>query len=163
MRHPFISFVSVVCALLSSQGPEFTQQYSQRLAGALDEMGTIVRNFDEDSMRSGYDRAGALRVMSGNSERLVRDQATRMEENIARFHRLQEQQEMMKDAGPFERMRAILARWDTPLVRKTFDSYVWAVPLSFGGLAFAVIGFFVPYLLLLVASIPLRRRGWSYG
>ena len=96
-RHPLINIIAALCALLCSQVPEFMQQYSQRLGGVVEELGRIVRQFDEDSSRSGYERSAALRVMANNSERLVRDQATRMQENITRFDRLREQQEAMRD------------------------------------------------------------------
>jgi hypothetical protein len=89
---PFIIALSVLFAMLFSQAPEFTQQYLQRLAGTVEELSNIVRNFDEDSLRSGYDRSAALGVMRNNPERLVRDQATRMK------------YEGCRAVGPFQRV-----------------------------------------------------------
>jgi Protein of unknown function (DUF2937) len=62
------AIISIVPAFLLSQGPEFAQQYRQRLGGAVDEIATVVRNFEEDSQRSGFDRQTALQVMARNPD-----------------------------------------------------------------------------------------------
>src|SRR5579863_7785153 len=108
--------IALVAAMTLSQLPEFAQQYRQRLGGAIDELARIITHFDEDAARSGYDRAGALAVMAGNSERLVRDQAARIEEDIARYDRLVEQQQAFTKAGPFGRLVVFFANFDPPLV-----------------------------------------------
>ena len=46
--HTLFTVVSFVCALFASQVPEFMQQYSQRLGGAVDELGRIVQHFEEE-------------------------------------------------------------------------------------------------------------------
>ena len=96
MRHPIINMLSVAFALVFCQAPEFMQQYYQRIGGAADELHRIVEHFAEDSRRSRYEPSAALGIMSNNSERLVRDQATRMKENIAQRDRLREQQETIQ-------------------------------------------------------------------
>ena len=55
--------VALTLGFALSQAPEIAQQYRQRLGGAVDELRRIVLRFDEDSARSGFDRAGALAVM----------------------------------------------------------------------------------------------------
>ena len=61
----------VICAAVRANS---RKQYRQRTGGAVDELKVVVRDFDEDSGRSGYDRAGALGVMRKNPDRLVREQ-----------------------------------------------------------------------------------------
>jgi Protein of unknown function (DUF2937) len=104
--HLILFFIALVPALLFSQAPEFMQQYHQRLGGTTDELARVIRHFEEDSRRSGHDRQGALGLMEKNSERLVRDQAARMKENIARLARLREQQEAFRDGSAFVRLVA---------------------------------------------------------
>ena len=91
--------IGLLCAMFTSQVPEFMQQYLQRMGGAMDELNIVVTHFEEDSSRSGYEPAAALQLMAGNPERLVRDQGSRMEENISRLNRLRQQHAAMKDAG----------------------------------------------------------------
>jgi len=154
--HPLISIVAALCALVCSQVPEFMQQYYQRLGGAVEEVGRIVRQFTEDSSRSGYERSAALRVMANNSERLVRDQATRMQENITRFDRLRGQQEVMRDSDALARFTAFLMDFDQPLAKKTYDAYRLA--LSVEGAFFAAFGFLISWLVLFVVTAPFRSR-----
>jgi hypothetical protein len=155
---PLIIALAVLGALLSSQIPEFTQQYLQRLAGAVDELSGIVQQFEEDSSRSGYDRAAALGVMKSNAARLVQDQATRMEENIARMNRLLKQQASMRDAGPLARFSEFLANMDGPLAQKTWHSFVPALPFSLEGAFFALIGFACSYVVIFLTIALFRRE-----
>jgi exonuclease VII large subunit len=122
--------------LLASQVPEFLQQYRQRLGGAAGELTTVVRHFDEDSRRSGYQRHDALQLMKRNPERLIRDQALRMEENVSRLDRLSQQQEALSGGVTLEAFFAVLANYDPPLVEKTYDNFIPALPLTFTSLMF---------------------------
>ena len=94
--------LALLPALLFAQIPELVQQYRQRIGGAADELNVVVRNFDEDSRRSGYDRAGALGVMKKNPERLVREQGQRMEEYVTRLDRLNAQQAVLANGSTFK-------------------------------------------------------------
>jgi hypothetical protein len=107
MRTTLLVAISVVFAALFGQAPEFAQQYAQRLGGAIDELDRIVRHFDEDSRRSGYDRPGALALMGRNQEQLIRDQATRMSDTIERLAKLRAQQSAMNQPGSFTRVAAV--------------------------------------------------------
>lgn len=48
------------CALAASQFPEFSQQYKQRLSGAVDELAWVVERFDADAAALGMSRDAAL-------------------------------------------------------------------------------------------------------
>jgi hypothetical protein len=157
-KHPFITIISLAMALLFSQVPEFAQQYGQRLGGAVDELDRIVRQFDEDSRRSGYDRSAALGVMANNSERLVRDQSTRMSENVSRLDYLKKQQIAFRDGGSVVRFTSLLTYFDRPMMKRTFDNFVWAVPLTIESGVLALIGFLASFGLLVLGTLPFRSR-----
>lgn len=150
----FISVISLVSALLLSQAPELMQQYIQRLGGAVDELTRIVQHFDEDSARSGYDRSGALGLMARNPERLIRDQAIRMQDNMDRLGRLRKQQEDFKDGAGFA---SFLMSYDPELFAATRKAFKMALPLTADGLLFALLGFSMSYFLLFAAAAPIRR------
>jgi hypothetical protein len=155
-----ICSIALVGGLLLSQAPEFMQQYQQRLGGTKDELAKIVRHFEDDSRRSGYDRNEALRLMAKNPERLIRDQSGRMAENIARLSRIEEHQMAMRELSGFARLATFLSTYDSEVVGRTFQSYVGALPLSFDGILFAAVGFGASYTVLFVlALVMLRRRG----
>jgi hypothetical protein len=60
--------------LSASQGPEFAQQYRQRLGGAIDELRRVVARFESDARAVGETRDGALRRLGANADELARRQ-----------------------------------------------------------------------------------------
>jgi thiosulfate reductase cytochrome b subunit len=159
--HLILFFIALVPALLFSQAPEFMQQYHQRLGGTTDELARVIRQFEEDSRRSGHDRQGALGLMEKNSERLVRDQAARMKENIARLARLREQQEAFRDGSAFVRVASLLTNADSDIFEATWQSYKPGLQITFDGILFALIGLLVPWgLMIAVVSAFGSRRRW---
>jgi Protein of unknown function (DUF2937) len=156
-EHPIICVIALLGALIFWQAPEFVQQYVQRLGGAVAELEGIVANFDEDSRRSGYDRSAALQLMTSNPERLIRDQAGRMHENILRLSRLRAHQEALKDDRALSRLGAFVVNADAFLIRQTLDSYKPALSMTFEGLIFAALGFLVSYLLMIIVGSMFRR------
>ena len=55
--HRLALAIAVLAGLIGSQGPEFTQQYRQRLGGALEELNRIVAEFDAEAGRENLTRA----------------------------------------------------------------------------------------------------------
>ena len=70
-------------AVTASQGPEFAQQYRQRLGGSIDELHRIVARFDADAAANGETRERAIGRLRGNPDDLyelwcVRDDGTKI-------------------------------------------------------------------------------------
>ena len=158
LARPFAFVVALTLGFVLSQAPELAQQYRQRLGGAVDELGRIITQFDEDSLRSGHDRSSALRLMENNPERLIRDQAGRMEATIARYNRLREQQEAFRTGGSFVRLVSFVSNFDPPLVEQTLKAYEPAMPVTLEGLLLAGGGFLVGYFLVRGTTELWRRR-----
>jgi Protein of unknown function (DUF2937) len=156
--HPVAFVMGLLIGFVLSQAPEFAQQYRQRLGGAVDELARIIQQFDQDSRRSGYDRTAALRLMARNGEQLIRDQAGRMEETIARHDRLRAQETAFRNGGSFVRISAFILNFDRPLVQGTIAAYEPAVPVTTEGLLLAGGGFLAAYLLLPAFGEFRRRR-----
>jgi len=156
--HPVAFVIGLLLGFALSQTPEFAQQYRQRLGGALDELQRIVQQFDQDSRRAGYDQTSALRLMAGNPEQVVRDQASRMDEVITRYGRLRAQEEAFRTGGSFARLAAFVVDFDRPLVQRTLQAYEPAVPVTTEGVLLAGGGFLLAYLLLPIFGESWRRR-----
>jgi hypothetical protein len=156
--HPVAFVMGLLIGFVLSQAPEFAQQYRQRLGGAIGELQRIIQRFDEDSGRSGYDRTAALRLMANNSEQLIRDQASRMEEVIARHDRLRAQESAFRNGGSFVRISAFILNFDRPLAQGTVLAYEPAVPVTTEGLLLAGGGFLAAYLMLPAFGESGRRR-----
>jgi hypothetical protein len=67
---PLFVAISLLSALVFCQSPALVQQYAQRLGRTIDAFKAVVRHFDEDARRSGYDKEAALVLMARNPERL---------------------------------------------------------------------------------------------
>ena len=55
-------------AVTASQGPEFAQQYRQRLGGAIDELRRAIARFDADAQAHGETRERAIARLRGNAD-----------------------------------------------------------------------------------------------
>ena len=130
-----LSFATALCtALATSQLPEFTQQYSQRLGGAIDELTRQVQQFDRDwKAVSVADRTSAIARLVSSHDELVRRRGVAMEGDIARLETLQAQQAKMAVAGPLGRIKVFLSDPDPAVAAATWDTYQPAVPATSEG------------------------------
>jgi hypothetical protein len=159
---PVIIFaISIVAALFATQLPEYLQQYAQRLGGAADELARIVGHFDDDSRRSGYQRAEALKIMKSNPERLFKEQAARMEDHISRLERINEQQQALRSGVSVSSAFAVLLNYDPVIAQKTYDNFSPALPFTFTSLAFGSIGFLFSLVTLTIVGWLLRQASRS--
>lgn len=140
-----------------SQFPEFSQQYTQRLAGAVDELSRVVADFDSSAAAEGLSRDAALAQMSGTA--FVERRRADMTRTIARHDRLQEDLATLRNAGPFTRFREVTRISDTEIARRAWTDYKPALPITFEGIVFAAFGF-LSGLMLLTAVFRLFR--WPF-
>ncbi|MCK1454664.1 DUF2937 family protein [Bradyrhizobium sp. 35] len=143
--------------MLFAQIPELLQQYRQQLRGAADELTVIVRNFDEDSRRSGYDRSGALG--DGEEPRTTGARPGAANDGIC------------SKAGPAERAAIGFGGWrhacghpgvavdyDKPIMAQAWSAYAPALPTTLTGIVFAIIGWCLPYAGFLVLGAVAGSR-----
>ena len=144
-----------------SQFPEYSQQYTQRLAGKVEELTRFVNSFDEDAAAVGVSREDALAALAESSA-IGEERARTMKATMERQSRLAAALSDLRDAGPFTRAYRVGAFTDAELARGTMSDFKPAVPLTFEGLVFAVIGFLaglgVFSLLTRIAAQLLGRR-----
>lgn len=128
-------------ALCLSQGPEYAQQYRQRLGGAIDELRLVAGRFEADARAVGETREGALGRLAGNPDELARRQGEGMRATLARLDRLEGQRRAMDEAGPFRRMLVLLRDPDPGIARGALEVFEPAVPVTTEGAASAAAGF----------------------
>lgn len=144
----------------ASQFPEFSQQYAQRLGGAVDALAQVVADFDASAAAEGLTRPQALAQMEGTD--FIARRRQDMEHTFERHTILSEDLNLLRDAGPFTRAYHAARFSDRDVARAAWDAYQPAVPLNLTGAIFASFGFFVGLFsiggLLAVLRWPLRRR-----
>jgi len=139
--HPVAFVMSLVVGFALSQAPELAHQYQQRLNAAIGELQHVIQQ-----------------PIAGNTEQRVRDQASRMDEVIARHSRLRAQDNAFRDGGTFARISAFILNFDQPLVQRTVLAYQPVAPVTLEGLLLAGGGFVGAYLLLPAFGESWRRR-----
>jgi hypothetical protein len=120
--------IAVLAGLIGSQGPEFAQQYRQRLGGALEELNRIVSEFDAEVRRQNLTRAEGLKRLEDNDDPLARQRGEDMTEAIDRVKRLDDEIQAMNSAGPLMRLYVVATNFDPEIARSTLDNYEPADP-----------------------------------
>jgi len=147
-------------AATTSQFPEFSQQYIQRLGGAVDALGEVVADFDASAQAVGLTRDAALAQMQGTG--FLERRRTDMTQTFGRYAALQADLTELKGTGPFMRAYHLPRLTDPQIAAAAWDEYQPAVPINFAGMVFAGVGFVMATLLFgLVIKLlawPFRRR-----
>lgn len=146
----------VILLVAASQFPEYTQQYVQRLGGAVDELRLVAADFDQSAQGVGLTRQQALESMTGNAFQKARQRD--MTDTFARLERLQGDLTVLERAGPFERLANVTRFSDQGIATRAWADYRPALPLTIDGFLFAMGGFFAGFGLLRGAGLLFGRR-----
>jgi hypothetical protein len=144
----------------ASQGPEYAQQYRQRIGGAIDELRRIVERFDQDAQANGETRDSAIARLRTNPDDLAVRQGTAMQANAERLVRLETHQRAMTEAGPFRRVGLLLSEGDADIMRAAYREFEPALPMTEEGILSASLGFVTVWggILLLAGFIRSLRQ-----
>lgn len=144
----------------TSQFPEFSQQYIQRLGGAVDALGEVVADFDASAAAERLSRQQALEQMRGTD--FIERRRVDMERTFDRHLTLSEDLNVLREAGPFMRAYHAARFRDRDVAGAAWDAFQPAVPISMTGAIFAGFGFLVGLIsasgILAVLRWPFRRR-----
>lgn len=162
MRRVIAGLGGIALAASLSQFPEYAQQYTQRLGGAVDELRVITEDFDKAAAAGNMDRQTALGRYSVSSDTFLAGRGESMARTFVRYEELSQTLARIEGAGPVERLQSLPAYLDTDIGRRTLENYQPAVPMSVEGALYAGAGFMLGYLVLsgLVrfCAMPFRRR-----
>lgn len=143
-----------------SQYPEFSQQYTQRLAGQVDALSVVVADFEASALRSGLTRTQAFEQMVGTQ--FLMDRQTDMRRTFARHAVLSDNLATLREASALERLTMPQRLMDGDTLAKTWGDFQPAVPLSVSGVVAGGAGFFGGWIsvaaLLALAGGFLNRR-----
>jgi len=154
--------MGLIGGVVASQGPEFAQQYRQRLGGAIDELQRVIQRFDTDAGANGHKRSDAIDRLRGSPDSLVSRQGDAMRANVERLERLQRHRQDFVDAGPFDRLAIMLRDADYDLAEATYHDFEPAVPATHEGVAAAAAGLVIGWGLTLL-SVTFFRRVFRLG
>lgn len=127
-----------------SQFPEYSQQYMQRLSGAVDELSGVVAQFDADAAGLGLDRVDALEELRAGG-RMGQARAISMGYVLERHQRLSRDLAVLRESTMAGKLLNANHLMDLELARDAWADFKPAVPLSATGLTLAGLGFLAGY------------------
>ncbi len=166
LRQVIAGIGGLALATTLSQFPEYAQQYTQRLGGAVDELRVITEDFDRAAEAGGMNRQGALDRYNASSDEFLAGRGDSMALTFIRYEQLSDTLARIEGAGPIERLQTLPAYLDTDIGRRTLENYKPAVPVTMEGLLYAGGGFLLGYVVLSAlvrfCALPFRRRNRVY-
>lgn len=166
MRRIVAGIGGLALAVTLSQFPEYAQQYTQRLGGAVDELAAITAEFDRSAAEGGLDRTTALARYQASSDAFLAERGTAMEATFRRYGDLSATLARIQNADPIARFQALPAYLDSDIGRRTLENYQPAMPVTVEGVLYAGGGFLLGYLvlsgLMRFLALPFRRRYAAY-
>jgi hypothetical protein len=154
----FALFVAMFSGLLTTQMPEYWQQYRQRLEGAIDELTTIVTRFDKDSAGQGMTEGAGIAHLNANLDPLARSRGAAMQEIVRRLSRLKRADAAFNDKNLPEKWWTLATNFDPSVAAHAYKTYKPAVPTTGEGLIAGIIGFFIGGALIHLLALPIRYR-----
>ncbi len=133
----------VLGAVLFSQGPEFMQQYLQRLGGHLDEASRQLATFTSAATEAGLTLDQFVARTATNSDTSVARLGRVMSEAADRVDALYSAHEALLHSALWERPFVFLRHLDLEIARATSAVYQPAVPTTAEGLIYALAGMLV--------------------
>ncbi|MGV8831681.1 MAG: DUF2937 family protein [Devosia sp.] len=162
MRRVIAGVGGLGLAVALSQFPEYAQQYTQRLGGAVDELRIITQDFDRTAAVGGLDRTQALGRYVDAQDSFLAEQGTAMTATFDRYEQLSATLERIANADPITRLQSLPAYLDSDIGRRTLEHYQPSVPVTIEGVFYAGGGFILGYLVLSALwrflTLPFRRR-----
>ena len=156
----FALAIGLLFAALGTQWPEFSQQYRQRLGGALDEVTRALAAFDADAAAQSLTPDDALKRLADNPDPLAKARADAVREDLARKQRDSDALTAMKQAGPLERLVVMARDFDPQVATGAYQAYEPAVPLGKEGWIVGIVCFAIGWLVTHATAWPVRRR-WA--
>lgn len=143
-----------------SQFPAFSQQYLQRLAGAVDELTRVVADFDASAAGVGMSRDQALAALSEGDFQQARQ--ADMRRTIGRAERLSADLDALREASMVARALQPQRFTDAEIAAAAWRDFEPAMPVTATGAGFAgmgvVLGAGLFGGLLRLLRLPFRRR-----
>ena len=158
MFRRFALAIGLLFAALTSQLPEYTQQYRQRLGGAIDELSAMIQGFDQEAAGQSLSHDQGVARLKSNPDVLAQERGSSVEGSVERRDRLARQKQAFATAGPLSQYAVLAEDFDAGIARQAYGDFQPALPATPSGLVSALVGLAIGWLLAHLVSIPMRGR-----
>lgn len=136
----------VIGAFLGSQIPQFMQQYTQRLAGHVEELHYLIDQLNRTASSSHKTLDQYIYKFLSNSDPDFKGQGLFMQTVVERWNHLTEALRSITESSVWTRPYAILAHWDHEIIKGTFHSFEPGLSLTLEGLYYGGLGMLMGFL-----------------
>lgn len=152
IRALFDRIFAVIGALLFIQIPLFIQQYSQSLAGHIDELKYQINIMQAAASETGKTLPQYVDkfVQSGDVD--FSNQGYIIQAMIERWQSLSNGLSALQQANVFTKPYVFFSNLNFDIARSTLHSYNFGISLSFEGLMYGIIGIFFGYIFFVVTA-----------
>jgi hypothetical protein len=162
MRRTLGIIGGLVLGTALSQFPEYAQQYTQRLGGAVDELRIITTEFDAAAAAAGLTRDAAIARYTAAGDSFIEGRGQSMARTFARYDELSAMLARIRGADAVARVTLLPQFMDSEIGARALDDFKPAIPVTPEGLAYGGAGFLVGYLatsgVVRFLLLPFRRR-----
>jgi hypothetical protein len=152
----FALFIAMLSGIVTTQMPEYWQQYRQRLEGAIDELSAVVAQFDTDSAAQGLTQATGIARLKESPDPLVQARGTDMQHIVGRLARLKQADVAFNDKNLVEKWWTLATDFDPSVASRAYEAFQPAVPTTGEGFIAGLIGFFVGGGFVHLLGLPFR-------
>ena len=149
--------IGLVFALLGVQGPEFAQQYRQRVAGAIDELQRVVADFDAEAAQRSLSPEQAVSRLQSNADPLARERGDAAAADQVRLARLRQDLADMRDGASVTRLWTFVTDFDGETASRTLADYEPAAPTTYEAFIVGGITGALGWALTHLTAWPVRR------
>ncbi len=140
MRRALAILFMMMGAISFSQGPEFIQQYRQRVGGALDEINRLMAEFDRDIAIHGLTREQALSTFQTSAIPFLIQRGASMRATFDRQNLLIDHKRQLDRPDLIHNALEIIYIHDKNMLLNTVKDYRVAIPLSAQGIVISAAG-----------------------
>ncbi|CRX38075.1 DUF2937 family protein [Estrella lausannensis] len=141
-----LSKVSILLfAVLLSQFPAYENSYEQRLSGHVDELRYHIDSMKETARQSGKTLDEFIAKFQASQDPDFHRQGVLMNGMQTRLIRLESALYNLDSATLFSKPFLFMIHFDKAIAKATLKKYHFALPLTFEGVCWAVIGAFIGY------------------
>jgi hypothetical protein len=162
MRRTVSVIGGLALGLVLSQFPEYAQQYTQRLGGAVDELRIITAEFESAATAAGLTREDALARYAATNDDFIEGRGMSMAQTFRRYEALTATLAEIQGATGWERFTLMPKYLDSDIGERAMQNFQPGVPVTMEGFAYAGAGFLVGYFALSAIirflMLPFRRR-----
>ena len=151
-------FFAMLSGVVTTQMPEYWQQYRQRLEGAIDELSLIVAQFDAENAAYKLTQREGIAHLEASLDPLVKARGVQMQHIVWRLQKLQRIDAAFDDKNLPAKWWTLATTFDPAIAARAYEAYQPAIPTTVDGFMAGLVGFFVGGGLIHLLGLPIRYR-----